>query len=140
MPCEHTLCLEQLPGSKSTGMLAFILFFHSYLLTIIQILVFYSCYLFIVSGALIWLSSMIFIGSAKRCHDCEKSENLWMCLVCGNIGCGRKQFDGSGGNNHGIDHFQKTGHAVSCKLGTITTEGHAGPYSPFTFSISMTIF
>jgi hypothetical protein len=25
-------------------------------------------------------------------------------------------------------------------LGTITTEGHAGPYSPFTFSISMTIF
>lgn len=31
-----------------------------------------------------------------------------MCLECGNLGCGRKYFDGTGGNNHGIEHFEKT--------------------------------
>lgn len=34
------------------------------------------------------------------------SANLWLCLICGNCGCGRKYFDGTGGNNHGIDHFE----------------------------------
>lgn len=36
------------------------------------------------------------------CADCDLSTNLWMCLTCGNLGCGRKVYGGSGGNEHGI--------------------------------------
>lgn len=60
-----------------------------------------------------------------HCNDCDLKENLWLCLVCGNLGCGRQQYGGTGGNGHGISHFEKTGHVVSCKLGTITPEGTA---------------
>ncbi|KAI8371908.1 hypothetical protein BD560DRAFT_351515, partial [Blakeslea trispora] len=63
-----------------------------------------------------------------HCADCELNQNLWLCLVCGNLGCGRQQYDGSGGNNHAIEHFQKTGHGVNVKLGTITAEGTADIY------------
>ncbi|KAI8322215.1 ubiquitin carboxyl-terminal hydrolase [Martensiomyces pterosporus] len=63
-----------------------------------------------------------------KCSSCEKSENLWLCLSCGHVGCGRRQYDGSGGNNHAIAHFEQTGHRVSCKLGTITPEGTADAY------------
>lgn len=61
-----------------------------------------------------------------HCANCDLKENLWLCLTCGNLGCGRRQFDGSGGNNHALEHFEATGHGVSCKLGTITPEGTAG--------------
>jgi ubiquitin carboxyl-terminal hydrolase 5/13 len=61
-----------------------------------------------------------------KCRECGLKNNLWLCMTCGNIGCGRKNYDGSGGNNHGIQHYQSTFHPVSCKLGTITAEGTAG--------------
>lgn len=61
-----------------------------------------------------------------HCANCELGENLWLCLVCGNLGCGRQQFGGTGGNGHGLAHFDATGHGVACKLGTITPEGTAG--------------
>lgn len=61
-----------------------------------------------------------------HCSKCDLKENLWLCLTCGNLGCGRRQYDGSGGNNHALEHFEQTGHGVSCKLGTITPEGTAG--------------
>ncbi|KAJ1815368.1 ubiquitin C-terminal hydrolase Ubp14 [Coemansia sp. RSA 2598] len=63
-----------------------------------------------------------------QCSSCDKRDNLWMCLVCGHVGCGRRQYDGTGGNNHAIGHFEKTGHKVSIKLGTITPEGTADAY------------
>ncbi|GAB5587621.1 ubiquitin C-terminal hydrolase Ubp14 [Umbelopsis nana] len=63
-----------------------------------------------------------------HCSECDLRENLWLCLTCGTLGCGRRQYDGSGGNNHGLEHFEKTGHAVCCKLGTITPEGTADIY------------
>ncbi|KAI9303229.1 hypothetical protein BJ944DRAFT_204701 [Cunninghamella echinulata] len=66
--------------------------------------------------------------SLAHCAGCELNENLWLCLTCGKLGCGRKQYDGSGGNNHAVEHFNETGHAVSCKLGTITPEGTADIY------------
>ena len=46
-------------------------------------------------------------------------------MTCGSLGCGRKNYDGSGGNNHGVEHWEQTGHPVVCKLGTITAEGTA---------------
>lgn len=64
----------------------------------------------------------------QKCLDCELSSNLWLCLICGNVGCGRKYFDGTGGNNHGIDHFEKTGHQVSVKIGTLSQENNPSAY------------
>ncbi|KAJ3116750.1 6-phosphofructokinase, alpha subunit [Phlyctochytrium bullatum] len=75
-------------------------------------------------------------GEAKKldssdmahCNDCDLKENLWLCMICGNLGCGRQQYGGLGGNGHGVNHYQATGHAVSVKLGTITPEGTADIY------------
>ena len=64
-----------------------------------------------------------------HCAACDLHTNLWLCLVCGSLGCGRKQWDASGvsgGNGHALQHFQDTGHGVACKLGTVTPEGTAG--------------
>ncbi|KAG0341734.1 hypothetical protein BG004_005923 [Podila humilis] len=63
-----------------------------------------------------------------HCGNCELNENLWLCLVCGNLGCGRQQYGGTGGNGHGLAHFDASGHGVACKLGTITPEGSADIY------------
>jgi ubiquitin carboxyl-terminal hydrolase 5/13 len=63
-----------------------------------------------------------------HCNECDLRANLWLCMHCGHLGCGRKYYDGSGGNNHAIDHFESTHHAVVCKLGTITPEGTACKY------------
>jgi len=60
-------------------------------------------------------------------------ENLWLCLTCGSLGCGRQQFGGLGGNGHGLAHYKASGHAVSVKLGTITPEGGAGKEVPLFF-------
>ncbi len=46
-----------------------------------------------------------------------------MNLTDGTILCGRKYFDGSGGNNHALEHFRKTGFPLAVKLGTITPNG-----------------
>ena len=65
-----------------------------------------------------------------HCNRCELKENLWLCLTCGSLGCGRNQYGGLGGNGHGLNHFEETGHSISVKLGTITPEGEAGPLKP----------
>ena len=59
---------------------------------------------------------------------CDLKENLWLCLQCGNLGCGRAQFGGVGGNGHGLKHTDGTAHAVAVKLGSITPEGTADVY------------
>ncbi|KAI9805269.1 MAG: hypothetical protein M1833_005722 [Piccolia ochrophora] len=55
-------------------------------------------------------------------------ENLWLCLQCGNLGCGRAQFGGVGGNSHGLAHSDASHHPVAVKLGSITPEGTADVY------------
>jgi ubiquitin-hydrolase Zn-finger-containing protein len=51
-----------------------------------------------------------------HCGSCELSTNLWLCLHCGELGCGRQMWDGTGGNGHALTHFQATGHPVVCKV------------------------
>ena len=71
-----------------------------------------------------------------HCSRCELKENLWLCLTCGSLGCGRKQYGGvPGGNGHGLNHFEETRHPASVKLGTITSEGGAGPLTRSSSSI-----
>eukprot|EP00003_Mantamonas_plastica_P004347 TRINITY_DN1343_c0_g1_i2.p1 TRINITY_DN1343_c0_g1~~TRINITY_DN1343_c0_g1_i2.p1 ORF type:complete len:930 (-),score=365.62 TRINITY_DN1343_c0_g1_i2:259-3048(-) len=64
----------------------------------------------------------------SHCSKCDLDRNFWICLICGNLGCGREQFGGDPGNNHAIMHHEETGHAVVVKVGTITPEGKADIY------------
>lgn len=43
----------------------------------------------------------------------------------GNLACGRRFYDGSGGNNHAVEYAQANGFAIALKLGTITADGTA---------------
>lgn len=64
-----------------------------------------------------------------KCEKCDLRENLWLDLTDGSILCGRKFYDGSGGNNHALDHYDKVKHPLCVKLGTITaTSGDVYSY------------
>jgi ubiquitin carboxyl-terminal hydrolase 5/13 len=63
-----------------------------------------------------------------NCFRCDLKENLWLCLTCGNLGCGRAQFGGVGGNSHGLSHFDESKHPVAVKLGSLTADGTADIY------------
>jgi len=47
----------------------------------------------------------------QLCMDCQSSSDLWICLVCGYVGCGRY----AGGHAH--QHFLETEHCYSMQLG-----------------------
>ena len=67
-------------------------------------------------------------GDLVKCGYCDLKENLWICLVCGHLACGRKYHDGSGGNGHALEHAQATQHSLAVKSGTISPEGDASVY------------
>ncbi|KJX93570.1 ubiquitin carboxyl-terminal hydrolase like protein [Zymoseptoria brevis] len=67
-------------------------------------------------------------GDLGQCQGCELKENLWLCLTCGNLGCGRQQMGGLPGNSHARLHGDATGHPVAVKLGSISAEGNADIY------------
>ncbi|KDQ18731.1 hypothetical protein BOTBODRAFT_29107 [Botryobasidium botryosum FD-172 SS1] len=73
-------------------------------------------------------SQHIEASGLAHCVKCDLKENLWLCMTCGSLGCGRQQFGGIGGNGHGLQHYEETRHPVSIKLGTITAEGTADIY------------
>lgn len=52
-----------------------------------------------------------------KCSECDMTQNLWLNLTDGSILCGRKFFDGSGGNNHAVEHYAKCGFPLAVKLG-----------------------
>jgi ubiquitin carboxyl-terminal hydrolase 5/13 len=64
-----------------------------------------------------------------KCAKCDLTENLWLNLSDGFIGCGRKNWDGTGGNNHASEHFDETGFPLAVKLGTITPDSKADVFS-----------
>ncbi|KAE8144733.1 BRCA1-associated protein 2-domain-containing protein [Aspergillus avenaceus] len=47
-----------------------------------------------------------------ECEVCHSELNLWICLICGNVGCGR--YDGA----HAFTHYKETAHAFSMDLAT----------------------
>eukprot|EP00794_Sanderia_malayensis_P014363 gene14363-15859_t len=46
----------------------------------------------------------------QRCFQCSSNESLWICLICGHIGCGRYQAQ------HAYQHYQQTSHTFSMQL------------------------
>lgn len=57
-----------------------------------------------------------------KCEKCDKKDNLWLNLTDGTILCGRKFYDGSGGNNHAVEHYEECKYPLAVKLGTVTAE------------------
>ncbi|KAK7342697.1 hypothetical protein VNO80_25653 [Phaseolus coccineus] len=57
-----------------------------------------------------------------KCAKCDKTDNLWLNLSDGMILCGRKNWDGTGGNNHAVEHYRETGYPLAVKLGTVTAD------------------
>lgn len=64
-----------------------------------------------------------------KCEKCDLTSNLWLNLTDGSILCGRKYFDGTGGNEHAAQHYQVVNYPLAVKLGTITADGKADVYS-----------
>lgn len=58
--------------------------------------------------------------SISTCADCPSTTNLWICLICGNIGCGRY------GRAHAHAHYQSTTHLYALELETQRVWDYAG--------------
>ena len=61
--------------------------------------------------------------SNTSCHACDvdNASDLWMCITCGNVGCGRYT-DG----HHAVKHYQQTHHTYSMNLETRQVWDYAG--------------
>ncbi|KIY62383.1 BRCA1-associated protein [Cylindrobasidium torrendii FP15055 ss-10] len=56
----------------------------------------------------------------STCSSCASTTNLWICLICGNIGCGRY------GRAHAQEHYQHTTHLYALELETQRVWDYAG--------------
>ncbi|KAJ1784795.1 hypothetical protein LPJ59_006279 [Coemansia sp. RSA 2399] len=59
-------------------------------------------------------------ADASSCHVCGLTTDLWICLVCGTVGCGRYA------NAHAKAHFEQTLHPYSLELGSQRVWDYAG--------------
>lgn len=56
----------------------------------------------------------------QRCMKCGSEESLWICLICGSVGCGRYV------GLHAYKHFQETNHTYAMQLGSNRVWDYAG--------------
>ncbi|KLO19289.1 zf-UBP-domain-containing protein [Schizopora paradoxa] len=59
-------------------------------------------------------------SGVTSCSDCDSRINLWICLICGNIGCGRQ------GRAHAKSHYELTTHLYAMELETQRVWDYAG--------------
>ena len=55
-----------------------------------------------------------------ECETCHASHNLWQCLICGKVGCGR--YDAA----HAHQHYQDTSHSFAMDMETKRVWDYAG--------------
>ncbi|KAG8858442.1 hypothetical protein FRB91_009752 [Serendipita sp. 411] len=60
------------------------------------------------------------VNGLTACADCSATTNLWICLICGNVGCGRY------GRAHAHAHYQLTTHLYALELETQRVWDYAG--------------
>ena len=49
-------------------------------------------------------------ASSSCCDVCAAAVDLWICLICGHVGCGRYK------ESHALRHFQQSHHCYSLEL------------------------
>jgi BRCA1-associated protein len=59
-------------------------------------------------------------ASLSTCSSCDSTTNLWICLICGNVGCGRY------GRAHAHQHYTQTTHLYALELETQRVWDYAG--------------
>eukprot|EP00299_Pterocystis_sp_00344_P014778 c7338_g1_i3.p1 GENE.c7338_g1_i3~~c7338_g1_i3.p1 ORF type:complete len:429 (-),score=79.51 c7338_g1_i3:16-1302(-) len=59
-------------------------------------------------------------SQSSECQQCGVTEDLWMCLICGYIGCGRYL------SGHAIDHFNEANHTYAMDLVSQRVWDYAG--------------
>ncbi|CAM0143227.1 unnamed protein product [Umbelopsis sp. WA50703] len=57
---------------------------------------------------------------ANECFVCGATESLWICLICGHIGCGRYH------DAHAYHHYMETNHLYALELETQRVWDYAG--------------
>jgi BRCA1-associated protein len=56
-----------------------------------------------------------------HCSQCQEVNNLWICLICGNLGCDRYA-----PQQHSLNHFIATGHCFAMELETSRVWDYVG--------------
>ena len=41
---------------------------------------------------------------------CSRTSDVWICLICGHLGCGRYHA------KHAVDHWKETGHCYALEI------------------------
>ncbi|KAK3381420.1 hypothetical protein B0H63DRAFT_524143 [Podospora didyma] len=59
-------------------------------------------------------------GVSNMCSVCDSTSDLWICLICGNVGCGRYK------GGHAKDHWKETAHSFSLEVETQHVWDYAG--------------
>ncbi|OLN85201.1 RING finger protein ETP1-like protein [Colletotrichum chlorophyti] len=59
-------------------------------------------------------------SASNFCSVCDSTDDLWICLICGNVGCGRYK------GGHAKDHWKETAHSFALELETQHVWDYAG--------------